>query len=164
MTVTAEFTEHSVSEATKKRKVIESSKVFNSVAKSNSVAIEASVGFKAFSSSLKTQWSNAIEETSQVEGSKEVFDESTTIFKEGFLQIRRDVTKVVKIGTNTAIVKEVKWVDSVPVDDHQTGEQLRERATKYIEAEYGHKQNNESARIVGKYGHIFEMETCVDTN
>ena len=69
-----------------------------------------------------------------------------------------------QVGTNTAIVEEVGWVDSVPVDDHQTGEQLRERARKYIEAEYGHKENNENARIVGKYGHIFEMETCVDTN
>jgi len=164
MTVKAAFRELSVSQASKVQKVVESSKVFNSVAESNSQSIEGSVGFKGFSASLKTEWSNAIETTSQVEGSKETYDESNTTFKEGFLQIRQDVTKTVRIGTNTATVKELVFTDSIPIDEHESEEQLYERARNYIEAWYGHMQNNGSAQIVGKYGNTFEMATCVEIN
>jgi len=158
MTVKAEFTEHSVNEVSKTRKVVESSNEFNKVAKTDKIAVESSIGFKLLTASLKTEWTKSIEETSQVEGSREEFDQSTTVFKEGFLQIKRTVTRTVRIGSNSAKVEEVKYVDSVPIDENQTPEQLNECAGKYIEAEYGHKQND-NAKIVGKYGNIFEMES-----
>ena len=157
MTVTAEFTEHSVSEASKIRKVVESSNVFNKVAETNKLSIGASFGFAGINASLKTDWSKTIEETSQVNGSKEVYDETNTIFKEGFLQIQREVRKVIRIGENSAVEQDFKYVDSVPIDKHETNEQLRERAARYIEGEYGHKQKTGSAMITGKYGNIFEM-------
>ena len=157
MTVTAEFTEHSVSEASKIRKVVESSSVFNKVAETNKFSINASFGGFGINAALKSEWSKSIEETSKVEGSKEVYDETNTVFKEGFLQIQREVTKLVRIGEYTAVEHNFKYVDSVPIDKHENNEQLRERATQYIEAEYSHKQNNESAKIVGKYGNFFQM-------
>ena len=168
MTVKAEFRELSVSQVSTIRQVIESSSVFNSVAESNSQSIAASAGFLDFSASLVSEWSNAIETTSHVEGTSETYDEEQVQYESGFLQIFRDVTKTVRIGTNTATVKEIVHKDSVPADMHESDEQLLERAGKYIEAEYGHKQmtrkGNTTAQIVGRYKNHFEMETCVDQN
>ena len=84
MTIKAEFTEHSVSEASKIRKVVESSNVFNKAVETNALSIGASFGFAGINASLKKDWSKTLEETSQVNGSKEVYDETNTIFKEGF--------------------------------------------------------------------------------
>ena len=77
--------------------------------------------------------------------------------KRVFLQIQREVRKVIRIGENSAVEQDFKYVDSVPIDKHETNEQLIERAARYIEGEYSHKQKNGSAMITGKYGNIFEM-------
>ena len=164
MSVKAEFRELSVSQVSTIRKVVESTSEFNSVAESNSQSIAASAGFGDFSASLVSEWSNAIETTSQVEEYTETHDEEHVQYEAGFLQIFRDVTKTVRIGTNTATVKEIVHKDSVPADKHETDDQLLERARKYIQVEYGHKDNGGSAKIVGEYGNHFEMETCVEQN
>ena len=145
--------------------MIESSRVFNNIARSVSTSVGFSIGIpKALELSITTEVTNAIDETSEVEGKKEYHDEKKITYQDGFLQILRYVKKTITIGKKKAVIETEEHVDTVPDHTHENNEQLLERARVYIEGEYGHKQYNETAKIKGKYGNIYEIVGCFKTN
>ena len=58
-------------------------------------------------------------------------------FNPGFLQIYRSIVTVISINGKTAKTDELKYVDSVPIDDHKN---LRLRAEEDVKYKFGVSQ------------------------
>jgi hypothetical protein len=63
-----------------------------------------------------------------------------TKFNSGFLQIYRNIITVISIDGKTAKTDELKYVDSVPVDDHKNSEELKLRAEEHVKYKFGGSQ------------------------
>ena len=61
-------------------------------------------------------------------------------FNPGFLQIYRNIITVISIDGKTAKTDELKYVDSVPVDDHKNREELKLRAEEDVKYKFGGSQ------------------------
>ena len=109
--------------------------------------------------SLKTEFANLIDITTKVDKRTEYRSQSSVEYKPEMLQIKRVVTKTIRVGGTTASETEERFIQSVPVDQHLDDAALHEKARVYISRNYGDQVSGSTARIVGN-GTIFQAFGC----
>ena len=95
-----------------------------------STAVSGSYG--AFSASVEVAYAEVSETASQYDQYKEIKSEQKTVYKEGFLQVWRQVTTSVNIDGKTASVTKKEKAFDVSVKDGISYEDLKKYGKDYI--------------------------------
>ena len=95
-----------------------------------STAVSGSYG--AFSASVEVAYADVSETASQYDQYKEIKSEQKTVYKEGFLQVWRQVTTSVNIDGKTASVTKKEKAFDVSVKDGISYEDLKKYGKDYI--------------------------------
>ena len=132
--VLVEHTQQSLVKASSYRKVINTSDSFNSSYKntSGSFSGKGSAGFGLFSGSVDAAFKHVISNVSSLKTLSYTEESSTTEFNPNFLQIIREVTNEAMINGEVAKTVETKIVDSTPIGQPLTPEELQKKSEDYI--------------------------------
>ena len=132
--ILVEHTQQSLVKASSYRKVINTSDSFNSSYKntSGSLSGKASAGFGLFSASVDAAFKHVTSNVSSLKTLSYTEESSTTEFNPNFLQIIREVTNEAMINGEVAKTVETKIVDSTPIGQPWTPEELQKKSEEYI--------------------------------
>ena len=136
--VTVEFHELDLKSDYKHVEKISSSKDFRK--NHNDLDITASIeaSYELFSGKASATYHDITDKESDLESDSKVINTTCMEFQVGTLQIKRVITNELTIDNHHAakVVQET-YVDTVPVEDDLSGEQLDERAIKEIDKMFG---------------------------
>ena len=157
MRIVAEYIEQSLVKDFESREVVRSSSNFQKAFKSLETSAELSGSYAGFSASV----SGSFSEVTDVEFNTDSFySEKTTkekTYSLNFLQIIREITTTVIIGSKSASKITSRYVMSVPVSKDKSKTDLDDMAKSYIQDNYGQSKG----KITGGNGQMYEERTCV---
>ena len=135
--VTAEYHERSLNMSSSYVESIHSSSSFKKTYDKFSMEMSSGGGFKGFSASRSMAFETVKDKTTRTDEYRESIEREMTEYNENFLQIFREVTSEISIdGVSARVVEEI-FVDSVPINQTLSPDQLITLAEDYIEYEYG---------------------------
>jgi len=98
---------------------------------------EVEGSYKLFSARAKVTYNQITEKVSRLKTFEKTIREDLTEYQKGTYQIVRDITSQVEINGNLATMVETKFVDSIPISQHNSPAQLYQKAKDEINRRYG---------------------------
>ena len=151
--VTAEFFEQSVQSKSAYTKDVSSSSEFKKSLQSLEASGSLKVGYGLFSAEASASYATVEESVKSASESNEYVEQKETVFKNDFLQILRKIETKLIINGYSAVVIEKELVDSVPIKESLTDEQLYLMAENYMKRTFPEKT----------FGNKFKETVCRKT-
>jgi len=151
--VTAEFFEQSVQSKFSYTKRVSSSSEFKKSLQSLEASASLKVGYGLFSAEASASYATVEESVKSGSESNENVEQKETVFKNDFLQILRKIETKLIINGYSAVVIEKELVDSVPIKESLTDEQLYLLAENYMKRTFPEKA----------FGNKFKETVCRKT-
>eukprot|EP00091_Calanus_sinicus_P016490 TRINITY_DN35884_c0_g1_i1.p1 TRINITY_DN35884_c0_g1~~TRINITY_DN35884_c0_g1_i1.p1 ORF type:complete len:111 (-),score=24.81 TRINITY_DN35884_c0_g1_i1:346-678(-) len=104
------------------------------------VSAALSLGYGLLSVEGSAAYESLKESITSSKESVEIINEEKAEYQEKVFQIKREVTTTLNINGNIASVIEERFVNTRPLDDGMSSDELRQEAEKYMKHEFGAKK------------------------
>mmetsp|Transcript_29672 Transcript_29672/g.36114 ORF Transcript_29672/g.36114 Transcript_29672/m.36114 type:complete len:292 (+) Transcript_29672:99-974(+) len=136
ITVKVEHWQQAVKKMAKSSTRYSYTKNFSSTYKHDKGSVDAGASYKLFSGNFKLTWDKVEKSVEQNEQADYEQNSESVEFMDNFLQLVRVVTTSIDIDGQNASVKEIDWIDSIPVSSPLSHSDIEERNNSFIKKNY----------------------------